>query len=159
MSLPNKVFLENSGLYLNNSGNYSKTMKVIKPQNFLSKDTWQILRKFNTCLDSVFCNNISLYEDFISPSILNKKNDIIYLGLQYFPNISLYNNVFYKTYVANNTFIHTFKNKFKFFETKFILWIEDFYIGGTDLYSKFSMIMIECSRSFRKQAITFKYII
>jgi NADH-quinone oxidoreductase chain G len=157
VSLPNTVFLEDSGLYLNNIGSYTKTIKVVKPQSFLVKDTWQILRKFNICLDNVFQNTFSLYKYLLVPNFLNKKNYITYLGLHYFPNTSLFHNPFYKHNVANNSFLHIFKKKLKIFGTKFILWVEDFYIGGTDLYSKFSLIMIECSSSFRKHSLNFYY--
>ena len=52
------------------------------------------------------------------------------MGLHYLPNTSLTEVFFNKISASNNTFIHYFKNKFKILETKLILWIEDFYLGG-----------------------------
>ncbi len=45
----------------------------------------------------------------------------------------------------------------KFFKTKPILFIDDFYIGGNDLYSKFSKIMILCSKYLRLISTNFVY--
>ena len=55
-------------------------------------------------------------------------------------------------------------NKYKFSKKKFInsktvLWLDDFYLGGKDLYSKFSLVMSECSKSFRSESTNFKFII
>ena len=43
------------------------------------------------------------------------------------------------------------------FKTKTILWLDDFYIGGRDLFSKFSKVMIQGSKYLRFSATNFIY--
>ena len=65
---------------------------------------------------------------------------------------------FYKSNFSSINYIYTKKSKSKIFETKSKFWLDDFYIGGKDLYSRFSIVMIECSKSFRLESTNFNYI-
>ena len=47
--------------------------------------------------------------------------------------------------------------KSKFFISKLYLWLEDYYLNNKDLYSVYSLIMLECSKSFRKKTNNFLY--
>ena len=66
-------------------------------------------------------------------------------------------------YFKNKRCFFYFKNspfkskKIKFFTNKFYFWLEDFYLNNKDLYSSYSLIMLECSKSFRKHSNTFLY--
>jgi len=58
----------------------------------------------------------------------------------------------------NLNLINKFKlKKNKIFKTKLKLWLHDFYIGGKDSYSKYSLTMINCSKSYRIEKTNFNY--
>jgi hypothetical protein len=46
------------------------------------------------------------------------------------------------------------QKKLKIFSTKLKIWINDFYLGGKDLYSKQSSTMINCSKALRSEKHT-----
>ena len=155
-NLPSKVFFENSGLYLNNIGVYKKTIKVVNTTN-KSKENWQVIRKIISSLTNL--NLMTIDNSNVIFNIKNIKNFINYIGFHYYPRISLSDSSkFYNKSALINLSITNKKTKIKIFNTKTKFWLEDFYLGGNDIYSKFSMVMIECSKSFRIESTNFKYI-
>ena len=79
--------------------------------------------------------------------------------MQYFPISSLSNyNLFYKESINLSKITFNFKTKLKFTKNKTNFWLDDFYLGGKDIYSRFSSVMIECSKSFRIENTNFNYI-
>ena len=155
-NLPSKVFFENSGLYLNNIGVYKKTIKVVNTTN-KSKENWQVIRKIISSLTNL--NLMTIDNSNVIFNIKNIKNFINYIGFHYYPRISLSDSSkFYNKSALINLSITNKKTKIKIFNTKTKFWLEDFYLGGNDIYSRFSMVMIECSKSFRIESTNFKYI-
>jgi NADH-quinone oxidoreductase chain G len=161
LNLPNNIFFESTGTYLNTEGIFKKTVKFI-PTTKQTREDWQIIRKIyaNTkkvsFLTNIKYNNILTYNN---KTFLKYKN---FIGFLYFTN-SVLNN---KNYLLNKETsknlnlgqITTFKTKKnKIFNTKLKLWLHDFYIGGKDFYSKYSITMINCSKSYRLEKTNFNY--
>ena len=156
-SLPNNVFFETSGTYLNTEGFFKKTIKIV-PALQKSKEDWYILRKLLSHTKSV---------QFLSFPKINKKihyncNNLHtfknYINFNYFASKSLDNMAFYLNTKINH--FSTINQKYKisskkFFNTKLKFWLDDFYIGGKDNYSIFSSTMIECSLNFRFETTNF----
>ena len=158
LNLPNRVFFESSNIFLNNSGNYKKTIKIV-PSLDKSKENWHIMRKLLSFLSSINFNfNIKGSE--LVYNINNYNNFIKFIGLQVYPISYLTNsNKFYKEFVQFKSNILTNIVKKKYYKSKFVLWLEDFYIGGKDDYSVFSSVMINCSKFLRIESTNFKFII
>ena len=160
MSLPNKVFFENSFTIQKNSGSFHKSIKVLNTIN-KSKSTWKILRKLFSYLNKNNYNNTSTML-----SLKNLNIDKIFLKFieyQYLPSISLANDNIslttnnYCNSIVKSNIVNNFSKK-KIINSKTVLWIDDFYLGGKDLYSKFSLVMSECSKTFRTESTNFKFI-
>jgi len=148
IELPSKNFFEDSGIYLNSEGIYKKTIKIIPAINN-SKSNWQILRKIFSNLDNnIFLNKekVKLIFNFTNYNIFLK-----YINFHYFASTAL--NLFNLpglNYKSNNLIFpkNIYKKKFnkKLYKTKINLWIDDFYLGNKDPYSKFSKTMILMKR-------------
>ena len=157
--LPNNVFFETAGSYVNTEGIIKKTIKIVSSKKN-TKDDWQLLRKFYamvkhiTFVSNPLCNKTI---QFNCKNLLNFKNFTSFLYLNatnlsklclYLPNTTNQNfNIKAKNYslkksILNNTILK--KN------------INDFYIDGFDLYSKFSFTMINCSNILRSEKTNFK---
>ena len=153
INLPNKTFFEDNVIIQNNLGNYTKTIKVLN-SNTQSRTNWQIIRKLKSILSQEFLFDSTLSFNFSKVKLYQN-----FIGFQYLPVNSLMNSsFFFKSNFSLNNYIHIKKSKSKFFETKSKFWLDDFYIGGKDLYSRFSIVMIECSKSFRLESTNFNYI-
>jgi len=156
ISLPNKVFFEQGLILQNNTGIYTKTINVLNSIT-KAKTNWQIIRKLNSYLENVSFQNKNLLN--INFEFLNTNQFYNFISFQYLPVNSLNShNVFYKTSVASISFLPLKDSKNKYFDTKTKFWLDDFYIGSKDLYSKFSLVMVECSKSFRLESTNFNYI-
>ena len=156
VNLPNKIFFESSSIVQNKSGEFNKTVKVLNSLG-KSKSNWQIIRKLKSFLDKVNFNNNNVI-DFE----YNKTNQFFnFIGYHYLPVNSINkNSLFFKT-DSSSQFVDFFplkESKAKILSTKNKLWIDDFYLGGKDLYSKYSIVMVECSKSFRLESTNFNYI-
>ncbi len=161
LNLPNNLFFESSGTYLNTEGIFKKSIKFI-PTLKQTREDWQIIRK-------LFANTkkISFISNFKYNTILSYNNKTFlkyknFIGFLYYTNQVLTSKNYYmnkETSIALNLNINNkFKmKKSKIFTTKFKLWLQDFYIGGKDLYSKYSLTMINCSKSYRLEKTNFSY--
>ena len=153
INLPNKVFFEESIIIQDSTGVFKKTVKVLNSTN-KSKSNWQVIRKLKSSLDNIKFHNVNLVYDFSKLKQLKS-----FIGYQYLPINSISSDcMFYKTDTSIHDNIYLKKSKLKIFNTKTKFWLDDFYIGGKDLYSKFSTVMIECSKSFRSETDNFNYI-
>ena len=134
-------------------------LKTINVLNSITKakTNWQIIRKLNSYLENVSFQNKNLLN--INFEFLNTNQFYNFISFQYLPVNSLNShNVFYKTSAASISFLPLKDSKNKYFDTKTKFWLDDFYIGSKDLYSKFSLVMVECSKSFRLESTNFNYI-
>lgn len=157
--LPNKTFFESSKVFMDNKGNFKKTVKVISALN-KSKENWQIIRKIASSFLSIDLLTGVSQEKKLSFNVNNFVNYLKFSSLNYLPISSFNtNSTFYKE-TSNYKFISfNLGGKHKIFDSKYLYWLEDFYIGGRDNYSSFSSVMIECSNFYRKDNINFKYLI
>ena len=162
INLPNSNFFESNGTYLNTEGIFKTNIKFMLPIK-QTKDDWQIIRK------------IFAYSKKINFTTKIKENNIIsfnnttnlkfknFTGFLYYANTSLTKSNFHltrQTAKTKNLIIKKFKfGKNKLHSTSFKLWINDFYLGGKDSYSKYSVTMIKCSKQFRLEKTNFNYVL
>merc|ERR1712024_26234 len=132
------VFFEDKIILQNNLGIFKKSIKIINNIT-KSKTNWQIIRKLISHLNFIHNNHEIIHYNYNTYYTFKK-----YISLNYFP-ISGFNLSFHECSSTNNSSLFLKKNSnLKLYSTKTKLWIHDFYIGGKDLYTKFSLVMIEC---------------
>ena len=66
LHLPNTVFFENSGTYINTEGNINKVVKIITPLG-QAKSDWQIIRKIFS-----YSKKILFLTNFLKNNIFSK---------------------------------------------------------------------------------------
>ena len=153
--LPTKMFFETKETYLSAEGLIKSTNELISKNQ--KKSGWKIIRKIFNLLKANF--NILNTKTFFKINS-NLKNNIlkIFINLNYqaFKNLNKNNN-------SNNVNSFFLKNtgkmikikKIKFFNTKIKFWLNDFFTGGKDEFSKNSIIMIKCSNANRLESSNF----
>ena len=159
LHLPNTVFFENSGTYINTEGNINKVVKIITPLG-QAKSDWQIIRKiFSYSKKILFLTNFLKNNKIVfnSTNIHQFKN---YVGLQHYA-ISNLNNLAFQ-FLKKITGFHLKNLKFKpaqkkLFKSQLKFWLNDFYIEGKDINSKYSSTMIQCSKLARLNNTNFKF--
>lgn len=155
VQLPSTNFFEEEGIYYNTEGIYKKTVKIISSFQ-QSKNNWEIIRQFSSFLTKInFASNLTF-------KYKTMNNFMHFIKFRYFPITNFKSSIYSLIDKKKKDFF--FFNKFKIlnkklFKTKTILCINDFYIGGNDLYSKYSKVMIECSKLLRLNSTNFKYIV
>ena len=161
INLPNNVFFETSGSYLNTEGVLKQTIKFI-PSHKQARENWQIIRKL--LANSNFLSFVSEMKtnervSFNCENIFNFKN---FVNFQYYAIQNLTNSNFLTTSRRNSYFDLTqdqYKTRrSKLIESKVRLWLDDFYIGSRDMYARRSITMIKCSKLFRTQSNNFNFI-
>lgn len=157
IGLPNFTLFEDSGTYQSSEGFFKTTVKIIPSLTQQSKSNWQTLRRLFSYVDQ----NLFL-EKKINLKFEKYSKYINFIFFQLLP-ITSYNLSKIKTLNIKSNKILVIKsyskrslNK-KMFKTKTILWLDDFYIGGRDLFSKFSKVMIQGSKYLRFSATNFIY--
>lgn len=154
--LPNSTLYENEETFINIEGLIKRTNKVIFKENKINN--WQLLRKlFKHIKENIYFlenkNNFLITLD--SKEIIKFRN---FTYFQYQAIQSLINLNFY-IIVKNQPFIilnNSFKRKTKkLFLTKLKYWLDDFYSGGKDEYSKNSFNMNNCSKMLRSKSTNF----
>jgi NADH-quinone oxidoreductase chain G len=162
INLPNNVFFETTGTYLNSEGEFNKTVKFVSTKK-QTKEDWQILRKIFSSFKKIsFTNNVKNNSIIhFNNSSLNKFKS--FSGFMHMPTIGI--NLKANRYLnksVSNVQIFTIetikKSKTKIFSTNIKTWINDFYIGGKDSYSRYSSTMIKCSKIFRNEKQSFSHI-
>jgi NADH-quinone oxidoreductase chain G len=156
--LPTNVFFESNGTYLNTEGVFKNSLKIVSSER-QPKENWQIIRKifsyskqitfianskFNTRI-AFNCNSISHFETFIK--------------FQNYAITTITSLTFWYTQTPGCS-KHHLKQKYscksnKIFNTKLRYWLDDFYIRGKDLSTRFSAVNIKVSRTMLLQATNF----
>ena len=160
INIPNNIFFESSGIYLTTLGFFKKAIKIIVPAG-QSKDSWQILRKITSYTNLITYMSNSSYNLNLSYNCASLTNLRNFIGFQYMAvnDLRLYNIASTrvpKTAIRNR--MNYRLNRVKIYNTKFRLWLDDFYIGRHDHYSKYSLTMIKCSRVIRQNTTSFLYV-
>lgn len=162
INLPNNVFFETNGTYLNGEGTFNKTIKFVSTKK-QTKEDWQIIRKIFSSLKRIsYVNNSkdNFILNFNNNSIIKFKN---FSGFIHTPtnNINVKTNKYLNKTVSDIELFPTLaikNHKSKIFLTNMKTWINDFYIGGKDSYSKYSSTMIKCSKNLRNEKQSFSYL-
>jgi NADH dehydrogenase/NADH:ubiquinone oxidoreductase subunit G len=157
--LPSTMFYENEETFLTTDGFIKRTNKLIFQKK--SKNNWQLLRKVfkqlkNTANISLDRKNSELVF-FNSKKISNFKNFIFfqYQATQLFTNLNFYLSVKTQPFVLNHK-IPVFKQKTnKIVNTKLKYWLDDFFSGGKDEYSRNSLVLSNCSKILRSGSTNF----
>ena len=163
VNLPNNVFFESNATFLNTEGAFKKSIKVLST-NKQTKEDWLILRKI-----FAYSKKICYLNNLKSNSIINFNNSSLNKFVNFTNFLFVATNSVNKRWstdaskIANKVRIWPTEKlpvaKSKIFSTKLKIWINDFYIGGKDPYSKYSSTMINCSVSLRKERSNFFYTI
>lgn len=159
LHLPNTTLYETSGTYMNTRGDVNKVVKVITPLG-QSKSDWQILRKMlSYSRKALFITNFFRNDkiDFNSSTIRHFK---IFVGFQHYSVHTLNNLAFQllEKITECDVNVKVFKpRKNKLLNSQLRYWLNDFYIDGKDLDSKYSSTMIQCSKLSRLNSTNFKF--
>ena len=149
INLPNTSFYESSGFFFNSEGYLKKNIKIIPTKKSIKSNS-EILKNLYNYINTEFykTGNFLNKNNFICKN--NKFSHVFfYCMLNFSPLLSFKkfnSNLFYRKSFLTFNFANFQKNSLKKkYLTKTYLWIDDFYIGGKDLYSVFSKVMVECS--------------
>ncbi len=157
--LPNNVFFETSGTYINTNGKINKTTKIITSLT-QTKSNWQIIRKIvyyckkTFYISNVFQNNKLVFN---SNTPYHFKQ---YIGFQYYAISNLNNLTFQllkkvKKPITNYLKFKPTRNKF--FKSPLRFWLNDFYLDNKVFDTKYSSTMIQCSKFSRLDHTNFIY--
>lgn len=156
--LPAKMFYESGETFINTEGLIKRTNKLIA--NKKARNGWKLLR------------NLSKHFK-ISYTPLNFRNNHILVfnanKQSTFLNFLNFNYLAVKKLDSSRTFLTTqnqpffiskdntgFKKKsIKIKTTKFKYWLDDFFTGGKDEYTKNSLVLANCSKILRTQSTNF----
>lgn len=156
--IPVKMFYENEQTFINTEGLVKKTNRLVNKKN--SRDGWKLIRNFLKSLKSEF-------------SSLNKKNnELIFFNSKKLSNFKIFINLHYLAIeklssttfplVTENKPFYSFKKytsfrskSLKLNNSKLKFWLDDFFTGGKDEYSKHSLILANCSKILRTQSTNF----
>jgi hypothetical protein len=162
INIPNKTFFESNNLYINTEGILKKNIKFLIT-NKQNKEDWQIIRKIITNSTNINFlsykkDNFKLFFNCKSNKTLKKYLKLKYYSLTNFNFLTIKNNFnYFQSFklLKKNT---TYKNmKYKIYKTNLRLWIDNFYIGGKDSYSKHSITMLKCSKLYKKEKTNFNF--
>ena len=155
--LQSSTFFESSGNYINTEGEVKNTTKLIATTSN-SKEDWEILRKLYYFLNTLTFSATPKSNTKIHFDNNNLFNFKILMSLLYINTRSLSKFSFYKrafNQVFNNPIRIQKLKKLKLLLSQFKIWIEDFFIGGSDNYSTNSQMMTLLSMAFRTEIRTF----
>ena len=154
--LPIKMFFETKETFLNTEGLIKNSNELITKTQ--TKSGWKIIRNlFNLKKKKLSHVNMKTNSK-INLNFTNYKFKV-FMNLMYKTTKSLNKNL-----LINNTNTNQFYNnkikllkikKIKFYNTKIKLWLNDFFTGGKDEFSKNSLTMIKCSSTNRSQSTNF----
>ena len=156
--LPVKMFYENEETFLNTEGLVKKTNKLITRRK--TRESWKLLRNlFNNFKNhytslNVKNKNILLFNTTKQTNFSNFTN-FHYCAVEklssYSPSMAIQNQPFF--FYQQNI---NFKQKSsKIIDTKSKYWLDDFFTGGKDEYSKNSLVLSNCSKILRTQSANF----
>ena len=158
--LPNTVFFETSGTYINTEGIFKRTTKIITSLG-QTKNDWQILRKIFSYSNKLLFTEHLLNTNKLVFNCNNQHQFNNYIGFHYYAISNLNNSSFQllRKISKFNLKILNFKlKKRKLFKSQFRFWLNDFYMDGKDSTSKYSSVMIQCSKLSRLKNTNFNFI-
>nr|YP_009485487.1 NADH dehydrogenase subunit 11 [Melosira undulata]AVR57551.1 NADH dehydrogenase subunit 11 [Melosira undulata] len=144
-------FYETKENYLTTENIIKTSSKIINQNNL--KTYWKIIRQLYNLYSKHFLSFKIEFNQFQKNKFLN------FLKLNYFPVANLNNfNLYYKK-SFNNLIFSKLNKKIQYVKNyKLLMWLDDFFLGGKDFYSKKSKTLIECSKLSRLKNTNFNYI-
>lgn len=154
--LPVKMFYENEETFLNTEGLFKRTHKVVTKRK--TKDNWKLLRNLLNYFKGQY-NSLS-FKDIVSFNAIKQTSFSNFVNFHYCAIEKLDNFIPSLTFENQPFFINqknvSFKQKpFKILNTKSKYWLDDFFTGGKDEYTKNSLVLSNCSKLLRTQSTNF----
>jgi hypothetical protein len=152
-----RTFYENDETYCNVEGFFKRTLKLFISKNVLT--TWQTILIMLKYLSNHLrpLNSKSFHNLSYNISGYSKFRVFIYLhnyATQNLSNLNFY--LISKTSPINVFRLFNFKQaRVKIKNCKLKFWLEDFFTGGRDEYSRNSAVLIACSNSLRLASTNF----
>merc|ERR1711957_453070 len=142
INLPNSVFFESNGTYLNTEGIFKKNIKFLSTVKQARED-WQIIRKMFSYSKKINFTSNNKYDNLLNFNNTTNMKFKNFTGFLYYPNKNLTKFNFHLNKDLSNNMKYIENNyqqsKNKLYTTTFKLWISDFYLGGKDSYSERSL--------------------
>lgn len=149
---PTPLFYANDDTYFNSEGLVKKASKIVSVGN-----NWEIIKSVLQHLSStvLFLNN---KDNFIV--FFNASKKLSFKSFQCYAAVDVSPLSFYLTYKNNPVM---FSDIYSFFKPKTLkinhtrtsYWLDDFYTGGSDLYSQNSIMLSRCAELFRCEQTNF----
>ena len=156
--LPTKMFYENEETFINTEGFIKRTNKLLA--NKKTKKGWKLLRNLSKQLKTTYVSLVTRNTKMLSFNS-NKQLDFLnFTSFQYCAVGNLNGFISFLTIQNRPFFVLKTNNKFKKKSTKMKnsklkYWLNDFFTGGRDEYSKNSMVLANCSKVLRTQSTNF----
>ena len=156
--LPAKMFYENEETYINTEGLIKRTNKLIT--NRKTREGWKLLRNLIKQFRNQHISLNSQNSDTLSFNLLKRSNFVHFINFHYCaiekldsstPSLSVRNHPFFIA-KTNSRFK---QNAFKLNVSKSKYWLDDFFTGGKDEYSRNSLVLSNCSKILRTQSTNF----
>lgn len=159
LHLPNTVFFETTGTYINTEGNVNKITRIIKPLG-QTKNNWQIIRKMFS-----YSKKMLFMTSFLGNGKLTFNSNTLfhfscYIGFQYYAVSNLNTLAFslLKTVAVHRQNTAKFKSKRKkLLSSQFRFWLNDYYVDNKKFNCNYSSTMIQCSKLSRLNSTNFKF--
>jgi len=155
--LPVKMFYENEETFLNTEGLIKRTNKLITRRK--TRESWKLLRNLFNHFKNEYTSLNLKNQLVISFNITKQANFSNFLNFHYSavekldsitPSLITQNQPFFMNQLSN------FKPKSKKLQnTKSKYWLDDFFTGGKDAYSRNSLVLSNCSKILRTQSTNF----
>lgn len=154
---PTKMFYENEEVFLNTEGLIKRTSRLITKRK--TRDGWKLLRNLIKNLKMLH-NCLNIYNKLVLSFSLDNHNKFSTFVNFQFRAVEKLENVTHSLTSKNQPFFiyrtNQFKSKIvKLENTKLKYFIDDFFSGGKDQYSKNSLVLANCSKILRAQSTNF----
>ena len=152
------MFYENEETFLNTEGLFKRTNKLITRRK--TREGWKLLRNLFNHFKNQYNSLNFKNQDILSLNITKQTNFSNFINFHYnavekldssTPSLATQNQPFFIFQQNVN-----FKQKpSKITHTKSKYWLDDFFTGGKDEYSKNSLVLSNCSKILRAQSTNF----
>ena len=158
ISLPVKMFYENKETFINTEGLIKRTNKLISGRK--TREGWKLLRNLQKQLKKRYISLKKKNNNILSFNSIKQSNFINFMNF-HFCAIETIDSAHDSLITQNQPFSfnprHSFfrQNLLKTPNSKLKYSIDDFFVGGKDLYSKNSLVLSKCSKILRTQSTNF----
>lgn len=156
--LPTKMFYENQETFINTEGSIKRTKKLVTHTQ--TREGWKLLRNLAKHFKNSFKTLISKNDFILTFSTKKQLNFINFIHFHYCASDKIEALTPFLTHQTRPFFLRKKNTLFKKTvsktrASKFKYWIEDFFTGGKDEYTRNSLTLSSCSKIIRKQSTNF----